>query len=529
MHISRKMDKALCVRTVIRPELNLEKWPLWIPAHSGLSARVRKLHQQEGTLFLTCGTSREGEALSLPTTEDQKLYYGLVRLWEAEGRPEKEMVSFSMRQLADTIRKPWSTKTYQALQGGLERLIKTGLEWTDSYVDSEKKEGEEKPEATYKSTTFQILSEKTLVEVARDGRVTKAGCQFQFHPRILQNLLSNHTRPVLLDVVLDFKSELAQLLYTRLDHCLYRERTPYSGDYTRTTEGLFHDLGLDHPEYRKVSARIRRLRPALEELLGKPYATGILDSADLERTIEGDDYKVTFRKRASRTYLTIPPEPIPTLSVIVPAPEVVKEATTEDGAKTKNLEEALVKTFYRLRYGQEQKPTERERQEAKRLLSEGEAWANHLITFAAEKGKQENGFPNDFGGAAKLTLQAKVSFTLRIKKQNHEKSLNTRRMHQDAHTSTYYVFLASLLAEGEKSAFYAHLSLFLEQEARTYQFHARRAEKSPGSARIIEGYFDREVRVSRLRQYIEEHRTEGLPNFWQWDAQFNPSPFSPAT
>lgn len=64
--------------------------------------------------------------------------------------------------------------------------------------------------------------------------------------------------------------------------------------YKRTTEGLFSDLDLS--EYKYPSKRKQLLSPALKELEGSELSTGMISRANLEKTIDGKDCKVVFRK-----------------------------------------------------------------------------------------------------------------------------------------------------------------------------------------------------------------------------------------
>ena len=78
--------------------------------------------------------------------------------------------------------------------------------------------------------------------------VNKEVGYFRFDDFILKNLLANYTKPVLLDTVLSFESEIAQILYTYLDLILYDKPT-----YERRTKELFEDLELNGKTYRNLS------------------------------------------------------------------------------------------------------------------------------------------------------------------------------------------------------------------------------------------------------------------------------------
>src|SRR5207237_8271696 len=116
---------------------------------------------------------------------------------------------------------------------------------------------------------------------------------FKFNDFILNNLLHNYTKPLLLEVVLGFKSELAQILYTHLDLIMARRN-----HYERKTKELFDDLGLEVESYCNPSNRKQLLTKALHELKGVRLTTGIITTATLERTKDDKDYKLVVRKGA---------------------------------------------------------------------------------------------------------------------------------------------------------------------------------------------------------------------------------------
>src|SRR5438477_10520281 len=84
----------------IRSELNIEKWPaIWQPAKSknkpALRTMQRELRSADGGRMLSrveVGFTQLGTL----TTEEQKLLYVLIKLWEDAEKPEVQ-VSFSTR------------------------------------------------------------------------------------------------------------------------------------------------------------------------------------------------------------------------------------------------------------------------------------------------------------------------------------------------------------------------------------------------------------------------------------------------
>ena len=158
--------------------------------------------------------------------------------------------------------------------------------WTHSYYDSIKKENIELLD------TFSILSDLKIIKKSKNRNESQAFGFFRFDEFILRNLLNNYTKPILLDVVLGFRSEIAQLIYTHLDLVMARRNL-----YERKTHELFAvDLDLVGKSYKNASNRVQKLKPALRELQGVQLSTGVISSAKLEKTKDGKDFKIVIRK-----------------------------------------------------------------------------------------------------------------------------------------------------------------------------------------------------------------------------------------
>jgi hypothetical protein len=289
----------------IRPELNIEKWAIWQPANArtqvSLKERTfeREIQSPDGTKVngkLTVTPTAKGDL----TTEDQRVYYALVKIWEAKGR-SNSYTSFSLRHLAKVLgRRRWGTQTIKSLRASLARLAMTGFTWDKTYEDGATKTRLKLQEM------FHILDSLKTVYRERDGHMTTEAGYFRFHEAILKNLQVNYTKPVLFDVVLSFKSEIAQIIYTHVDLILADKTT-----YERRTRVLFEDLGLTGKEYAKLSVRTRRLEPALRELHGKPLTTGIITRAVLQKTKGGEDWKLIISKGRAGAALPAALEVVP--------------------------------------------------------------------------------------------------------------------------------------------------------------------------------------------------------------------------
>ena len=124
------------------------------------------------------------------TTEEQKLLYVLIKLWEEEGKPDVQ-VFFSARSLARSLKKKgWGTNVIQSLTKSLRKLRTIPIEWINSYFDK-----------TTNGTTvvdrqpFTILGDLRIVERRQDGAVNSSLGYFKFDDHILSNLKNNYTKP----------------------------------------------------------------------------------------------------------------------------------------------------------------------------------------------------------------------------------------------------------------------------------------------------------------------------------------------
>lgn len=394
-----KREQGVVALEKIRPELNLEKWSIWQPAKSKNPPKAkifqREISLPEGskiTAKVKVGFTDEG----VLTTEDQKTYYALIKHWEDKGRSEKQ-ISFSLRQLAKILKKgEWGTNVIESISKSMIRLRGTLFTWENSYFDNSTKETLELLD------TFNILSELKIAKRKRDGAVNNEAGYFRFNDFILKNLLTNHTKPLLLDAVLQFKSEIAQLLYTHLDLILADKNR-----YERRTKELFDDLGLGGKKYVYPSGRKQELEKALQELQGVRLTTGFITSATLKRTTDKKDYKIVVRK-SSLKEKSKPALPGPT--------ETRSEERLQKHEPTKDhitlQAEELVRHFYKLFHDVDAVyPTSKEIDQAVGLISRhGLSQARYIVDFSHRATPETKYKPQTFGGIIQYTSRASADY-----------------------------------------------------------------------------------------------------------------------
>jgi len=279
---------------IVYTELNLEKWSIWEPSSSKKPPRARIMERQrilqDGshvTAKVEIGFTQHGNL----STRDQKIYYVLFKLWDDAGRPETP-VTFSLQKITRELGEEWGSSVRRSIIRSLLQLRGVLFVWENSYFDKTSGEHIELLD------TFNILSELSIARRTRKLHATTEMCLFQFHREILKNLQANYTTPLFLATVLSFKSEIAQLLYPRLDLLLSDKK-----HYERRTKELFEELGLEGETYRHRSARKRVIEKALNELQGAPLTTGCIVSATVEATKDNTDFKIVIYKGPRRKSL----------------------------------------------------------------------------------------------------------------------------------------------------------------------------------------------------------------------------------
>ncbi len=399
----------------IRVELNVEKWPaIWRPASSKKAPTLRTLERQveladgtRGTAQLEVGFTHMGTI----TTEDERMFYALIRHWEESGKPADRPVYFSDRLIARLLRKKgWGTNVITAITSSLRRLRTTPLRWINSY--RRKETGGEYEE----ETLFTFLDTLKIITRKHDGHVTNQQGYFQFDREILANLLNNYTKPLLDEEFFKLRTEIGQLLYTHVDLMLGArdERGRPRSVYERRTRELFYDLGLlqDNPSYRYASNRKQALARPLAELRGKRISTGVLSSIELERSSDGKDYKVIFKKARAEAVLAraedaVSEEQANQTAVVVNHYGLRKDQSVVEA-------EELVSMFYRVFHGvSKHYPQPRETAQALTLISQhGVQQAQFVVEFA-KRAAQETGYaPQTFGGILQYTSRALADFDL---------------------------------------------------------------------------------------------------------------------
>lgn len=380
---------------VIRPELNIERWPIFIPSKaSNKKIAVTRVFQQE--FPLANGGKQIGTVTKVPTaygdltTEDLLVYYALITIWYEENRP-LDNVHISLRRIAKLLGKDWGQNVAEALKTSLYRLRLTYFIWENSFCDAAKQE-QQRWVSLGKNGTFSILEDLHIHETKQGGHVTGEASSFKFHARILDNLLRNYTRPVLLSTLLTLNSDIGKLLYRYIDRMM-----AYKECYERRSQDLFEDLGLEGKTYAYRSKRKEKLLDVLKELQGVPLTTGILIRAEMQETDDGQDFKVVFTKQPQN---------------MLGNPNSQKEPDVQGAvSETPHTAEELVRYFHQRLGRTACHPSQKElRQAADLLAAYGWECALAIVKYAIQAATATNFAMRWFGAILQYQQEAVEAF-----------------------------------------------------------------------------------------------------------------------
>jgi len=317
-------------REIIKQELNIQKWPLFAPSTCRSKSRTftRIVTLENGdkiTRKVIIGKVNENE-VDILRIGDYKIFCVLIKLWEDAGKPNNDKVKFTLHSIAELLNIAWSGKTFKEIYKSLERLRGVLIKWEDSFYQKETKTTEKL------ISYFNILEDLDIFERKRykAEQVYFAFSVFKLNSKIINNLLNNYSKPVYLDVILKFKKEISILLYGYIDLIMADKDW-----FERKTKELFLDLGLTEYEY--PSQRTRLLEPALKELEGAELTTGILSYLNLEKTVDGTDYKVVFKKSKKKLKLE---DKINTTQILIQ--NIVEQKKSPDNKKVEIKDNPLL-------------------------------------------------------------------------------------------------------------------------------------------------------------------------------------------
>ena len=485
---------------VVKQELNLEQWALWKPSHATRRKKtleprilIREEFQPDGAK-LTKSVEIAHTYKGTLTTKDQKVLLALVKIWEDAGRP-LTFVFLSRYRLCQILGLKWGTSANTSLEESLDRLAGVTLTFKQSFTDAS---GE-----TEEKLSFHILNELKLVTRRgkdKDGKtvIKSEKGYFEFHHRIIGNIIRNYSKPVLLDVVLSIENDIAQLLYSHADRILSNTTR-----YEWRTENIIKDLALEGDEYRYQSRRKRILERAIEELNGKQLSSGGLlkvTIAEAKDKTKAPDYKLIFEKRAR----------------ITTAPTTGAETYQSDAEK-------LVSYFHQVFFKADNvKPNRKEIVHAQELLNLHGFEVAKAVIETAKREAPKTGFEiATFGGV--MQYQTKATATAKAMKASEarQQAIEEEQRRQRARDN-YDQFFEPAFRAYQKT----ELDRLEQENAEVFKlFKTWFEERHTKALRFVDSETRREeIRLKRAFEFFTDIRPElgiRLISFDDWDENHN--------
>ncbi len=271
----------------IQVELNFAHFASFIftPSHSLPFARSKIwVIEQNGEKMLSkiLVEPVNGEIL---TTFDYRTFLALQKLVDdTEGL--RDLTSFSLKGLANIMEISWGKKRRNLLKNSLRRLRKVPITWQYAFKHRDHIEMIEEP--------ITILSKLRLHE-AYSNATARSSNVFRFNEYIEKNLIEGYRRPMFFREAMSIRGEIALALYNLLDIVM----TSKTSWQRRCQALLREDLNI-LGKYQWPAERHRIVNRAIQQLLGKPISTGVLETLSLKHTKDGSDYKLIVRKRATK-------------------------------------------------------------------------------------------------------------------------------------------------------------------------------------------------------------------------------------
>lgn len=509
----RQLDTKELER-IIRPEINLEKVSIWRPESARDLPLEKKTFSRDFALpdglkvkgTLTISPTVEGDF----TTKHQRIYYAIIKLWEDKGRSIGH-VPFSKRGIARILGKSYSNHIDAAIK---EALLLFRI--TPFILEYEYKDQSTGEDIKIHDKVFNILSDLKIIEKKKDGHITHEAGYFRFSDFVLKNLYANNSKPLFFDVAISFQSEIAQILYTHLDLMLYAKPR-----YERRSTKLFEDLRIKGKAYKNAADRKRTLERALTELRGARITSGIIKTAQVERTEDKTDWKlVCTRGRAIK-------------ATEIPAPPAAPAAPEPD----KGAEDAqsLVRYFHQVFFGASEKVflEGRALDQARTLIAQhGYERAKAIIDYARRDAKETAFKIRTFGGVMQYQTPALNQYDRwQAEKRANGKIQSEREAERRLEMAELNYF--DLFADAYFEFFFAAVEELKTNQADEW---ARFEDETKAERKKVFRFCEdvtsnswRQVFAGYVRRYFDETHPLHVPDFWQWDKTKNPEGFDPLT
>lgn len=283
-------------KSLVRSELNLEQNAIFTVSTYREKSREIQIRSVAPTGEITerkvsIGKTVGGVETGVLTTHHFKVYLALLELWEKARKPTADRVHFTTLRVMRQLSMKDSGEEYERLKHWLRELRQIPITFENSFYLP--KESKHTNIADLTVLSYLDIFERKY-QTKNNSERTRGYGEFRFDDHILESLINNHTHPLRLDVVMEFKKhkDTAILLYTYLDRNL-----ALKDKYEVGLEKLFEHLDLSQRQIRYPSDRKAKIENILKELEGKPLSTGTLSYCRVHKTKDEQGYKLVAHKK----------------------------------------------------------------------------------------------------------------------------------------------------------------------------------------------------------------------------------------
>jgi len=399
-----KLDKQIeLTKEKIRPELNLEKLPIFLPSHSPKKERFKYRIIKRGNSKIGINPHNlYGNLITL----DKDVLYSIYQLWEDFGKRPDGFLPISRQKIAEILGMPTTGKTIELLKQSLIRLGSCTFTFEGYFYNNKTKETYEILDLFHILTDLKIITKKKKDKNKPETREERGFCKI--NPLIVQNILNNYCKPLYFKTYLGLEGEITKLLYSHLD-LIMADKTKYE---RKTKELFFEDLKLESQRYQLKRIRKQRLEQIINQLRGKPLSTGTISFIDVVKTEDDTDYKLIVIKTPFTKQIKEPP---------------IKQSEPQSQDLINQAKE-LVNYFHKKFDRPNQEPKDKEINQAISLINKynnNKEDVKYLIDYAINKAYETNFQMQNFG--AILYYEPEASKSLQAKKNREKREAEERK------------------------------------------------------------------------------------------------------
>ena len=234
--------------------------------------------------------AERGEGYRVFTTQTQRALFGIQHLWQTQGG---RLVSINGKRFGSVSCSSWQLEAalFGSHGGRQEKLIRYLVQQLasvplkiENYVDQEGK-------ISTLDVTGLLFGEFASSRRAANNQIGFPWIEMVVHPLLVSAFERKEVKPIDLEVLRGFKSDIAALLYPKIDHHLATHAS-----VEMRLDGLVEKLGLTGKQLGQKSYRLRKFVDPVGELTGKPTSSGGKLYVEIQPTADGHDWKLIAKR-----------------------------------------------------------------------------------------------------------------------------------------------------------------------------------------------------------------------------------------